>query len=42
MEKSKIRVNIVNWSSYLMSGKLEDIISKLQKLITDNPNYFDL
>lgn len=39
--KNKIKVSVVKWSGYEMDGKLPDVIAKLQKLITDNPNYFD-
>jgi len=40
-DRIKKKESIVKWDSYELDGKLEDVIAKLQKLITDNPNHFD-
>ncbi len=40
-KKIKKKESIVKWSSYELDGKLGETISKLQSLMTDNPNHFD-
>jgi RNA binding exosome subunit len=41
MNKIKIKESVGVWGGYDFSGSLPDIIAKLQKLITDNPTFFD-
>lgn len=41
MNKIKINDVIVAWGSWELDGDLVESISKLQKIITDNPNHFD-
>ena len=41
MEKKKIKTRLHTWSIYKIEGELTEVISLLQKIITDNPDYFD-
>jgi RNA binding exosome subunit len=39
--KKKIQDKIASWDSYELDGNLEDVIAKLQNLITVNPDHFE-
>jgi len=40
-QKIKIRETLEAWGGWELDGNLVDAISKLQKIITDNPEHFD-